>query len=147
MAVSKLKTIKDFYITALQAINGTAGYTNTVGNITQRTCNRLVNPGRGVAEVFVEIKDTGETDEITYAARPEMCTVEIVGQIMNPLDAANNDAAIFSLRKDVRKAVMADRRCGGAAILVTPRRAVFAYGDPAVEFTMTLEVQYVEDET
>ncbi len=145
--MSKLKSIKDYYVAAFQAINGTGGYVNTVAAINQRTVNKLAEVSKGAAEIFVQIKAKKDTGPNTTKKRVRTATVIVTGQITNPLDAANNDAAIFSLDADVEKAAGADLHCGGAAITSRPIGTSFIYGDPSVQLESTIEVQYVDEVT
>lgn len=145
MAVStKLHDIKAALVAALEAINGTGGYVNTVASINQRTVNKLADVSRGAAELFVEVKSR-RSGGSAFGKRLRVATVEISGQIANPRDATDNDGAIFSLDADVEKALGGTLRCGGAVATLTPTGTTFAYGDAVTQATTTVDVTYSDD--
>lgn len=146
MAVStKLQEIKTYFVGALQAINGTGGYTNTVATINQRTVNKIADVSAGAAEISVELKSKAPSGVQVFKKRGRFALVEITGQVMNAGDADTNDTVLFTLDADIEKAIGASLTCGGIASGVTPISTTFLYGDNGVQCVVTVQVFYFDE--
>lgn len=147
MAVSKLEQIEDYLVAALQGINGTGGYENTVATINQRTVNKIANVSRGPAECFLDfVSSEGNGTGATMGLRARSAVFTATGEVQIPADAIKSKAAMHSLRADMEKAFDADPRCGGLATgLRWSTKA--AVGDTVAQCVVTVTVTYTEART
>ena len=137
------KLIKQYLATVLAAINGTSGYTNIVCSVNEKAGNRAADVSKGAAEVWLDIGTITNLPG-TAGLRKRSVAYKITGQVINPRDASDSDGAMLSLFDDLVRAIEADPTCGGIATGLRWSKMTPVVGEPSVECTILVSVEYQE---